>query len=72
MVFPAIVYERDDEDVKHADNGSYLRTKRYKVTVIDRDPDSLIPDRVGALPLSSFSSHFVAENLNHDVYSVYF
>jgi len=72
MVYPAIVYERDEEDVKRANNGVYSRTKRYKVTVIDRNPDSDIPDKVSDLPLSSFSSHFVAENLNHDVFSVYF
>lgn len=72
MVFPAIVYQRDTTDTRFADNFPYLRTKRYQVTVIDRDPDSGIPDRVAQLPMCSHSRYFTFENLNHDVYDLYF
>lgn len=72
MKYPCIVYHRDFADTKFANNNPYRRTKRYKVTVIDRDPDSPIPDRVGALPLCLFVSHYTADNLNHDVYNLYF
>jgi len=72
MNYPAIVYQRDDVDTVFAGNLPYRHTKRYEVTVIDRDPDSPIPDRIAALPLSSFNRHFVTENLNHDVYTLYF
>jgi len=41
------------------------------VTVIDRNPDSDIPDRVGDLPLTRRSSHFVADGLHHDVFTIY-
>lgn len=72
MNYPAIVYARTDEDVKHADNKPYSRKKKYSVTVIDRNPHSRIPDKVGALPLSRFATHFKSDNLNHDVYNIYF
>ena len=72
MSYPCIVYKRDTAFVRHADNAPYLRKKRYMVTVIDKDPDSLIPDKVANLPLASFSRHFTSDNLNHDVYNVYF
>lgn len=72
MSYPAIVYARDSEDKTFADNKPYRNSKRYLVTVIDRDPDSKIPDKITALPKSSLSRHFVADNLNHDAYSVYF
>jgi hypothetical protein len=72
MVYPCIVYKRDDVDTRFADNGPYHRTKRYQVTVIDRDPDSEIPDKIAELPLCSFAQHFVADGLNHDVLSLYF
>ena len=42
------------------------------VTVIDRDPDSDIPNLVAALPTSSFNRFFVADGLNHTVYTIYF
>lgn len=72
MVYPAIVYARDRIDAQHAGNLPYRRTKRYEVTVIDRDPDSPIPDKISGLQSAGFSRHFVTENLNHDVFTLYF
>lgn len=72
MQYPCIVYQRDGENAKFADGSPYRRVKRYQVTVIDRDPDSDIPDKVGALPMCTFNRFFVADNLNHDVYQLYF
>lgn len=72
MMYPCIVYKRDNVDVKFADNGTYSRIKRYLVTVIDKNPDSVLPDKVAELRHSTFSRHFTADNLNHDVYTLYF
>lgn len=72
MVYPCIVYRRDSEHTKRADNILYGRRKRYSVTVIDRNPDSQIPDKVGDLPLCRFDRHFTANGLNHDVYQLFF
>ena len=72
LVHPCIVYHRDPADTKYADDIPYSRTKRYQVTVIDRNPDSLIPDNVAKLPLCRHSRFFTANNLNHDVFDVYF
>lgn len=70
--YPCIIYERDSVDMKYADNTPYSNTKRYMVTVIDRNPDSVIPDMVASLPLCAFNRFYTADNLNHDVYSLYF
>ena len=72
MRYPAIVYNRDFISAQFADNVSYARRTRYLVTVIDRDPDSLIPDKVAGLPMTSFVRHFAADSLNHDIFDVYF
>lgn len=72
MQYPCIVYERDSATTKYAGNAPYSRSKRYQVTIIDRDPDSIFPDKVALLPMSSFSRHFVADNLHHDVYSLFY
>lgn len=71
MAYPCIVYERDDVNTIYADNSPYKNTKRYKVTVMDRNPDSLIPDKVGELPLCSFDRFFAINGLNHDVFTLY-
>lgn len=72
MNYPSIVYQRDQQDVDYADNHAYQRKVRYQVTVIDRDPDSGIPAKVADLPLCSYERFFVADNLNHDVFNLFF
>lgn len=72
MKYPCIRYERDGRDTKFADNKPYKHKKRYQVTVMDQDPDSEIADKVADLPLCIFDRHFTADNLNHDVYNLYF
>lgn len=72
MKYPCIVYNRDEAVTKFAGNAPYRYTKRYQVTIIDRNPDSDIPAKVAALPMCIFNRFFVADNLNHDVYNLYF
>lgn len=72
MVYPCIVYQRDYAVTQFADNKPYSHKKRYQVTIIDEDPNSEIPDKIAALPLSSFNRFFPSDNLNHDIYNVYF
>jgi hypothetical protein len=72
MIYPCIVYERSDVSTRFADNVPYQHDKRYKVTVIDRDPDSLVPDVISQFRRCSFNRHYTADNLNHDVFDLYF
>lgn len=72
MQYPCIVYKRDSAQELYANDKLYRHTKRYLVTVIDRNPDSPIPDRVAQLPMCSFSTHFTANNLHHDAFTLYF
>lgn len=72
MQYPCIVYTRDNADVKHAGNLPYSYKQRYQVTLIDRSPDSDILEKVAALPLCVYSRNFKANNLNHDVFVLYF
>lgn len=72
MKFPCIKYERDSSKVVHADDIKYMFMKRYQITVIDRDPDSPIPDRVENLEHCAFVRWFIKDGLNHWVYSLYF
>lgn len=70
--YPCIVYRRSDIDTAFADDSPYITNKQYQVTIIDPNPDSLIPDKVGQLRKCVFDRHFTAANLNHDVYNLYY
>lgn len=72
MRYPCIVYSRDDVDVIFADNDPYRLLTRYQVSVIDQDPDSEIPHRVASLPKCRFNRFYTSDNLNHDVFTLYF
>ena len=56
----------------YANNGVYLSQMRYSVTVMDKDPDSPIVGKVASLPTSRFNRHYEKDNLNHDVYTIFF
>lgn len=71
-VFPYIQYERDYAKTIFADNEPYNHRKRYLITVVDPDPDSDIPDKIRALPMCVFDRHYAADNLNHDVFKLFF
>lgn len=70
--YPCIVYARDNESVEFAGNLPYIHTKRYQVTAIDRNPDSIIPNKIASLPLINLSRIFTADNLHHYVFNLYF
>jgi hypothetical protein len=72
MSYPCIVYSRNYLKSTFADNGPYAIDKCYNVTIIDKNPDSLVLDKIAALPKCKFDRHFTADNLNHDVFSLYF
>lgn len=70
--YPCIVYERSDIRTDSANNKPYLKHNQYMVTYIDEDPDSEIPDKLLELRYCSFDRHFTSDNLNHDVFKLYF
>lgn len=72
MQYPAIVYSRDDIENDHANNGTYIQSTAYNIIVIDPDPDSEVVQKVSKLPMCTFDRHYVADNLNHDSFTIYY
>lgn len=72
MEYPAILYTKDDIEVKHADNSPYASKKRYTVTHISTKPDQPAVEKLAALPECAYDRWYPADNLNHDVFSLYF
>lgn len=72
MHYPCIVYDRDDSYTSRADDILYHKMKRYRITVIDRDPDSEIPDIIEELPYCNFNRSYKADGLCHFVFTLYY
>lgn len=72
MNYPCILYRRDYVAIDYSDNKPYKHKKRYSVTYVDINPDSDVPDKLALLPLCSFDRFYTADNLNHDVFNLFF
>lgn len=73
MKYDAIRYDLGGKDLKHANNRIYLNTNQYDGVVITRDPDTTIPDKLLAhFEMCSFGRPYVAENLNHYPFTIYY
>ena len=72
MQYPCVRYNRDFIQADRADNGAYQLYSRYLLTVISRDPDSDWPDKIAALPMATYDRFYVAANLNHHVFKLFF
>lgn len=72
MLYPCVVIERNTGDTAFADNNSYRHQKRYLLTGIADDPDSGLYDLLASLPRCVHDRSFPAENLTHDVFTIFF
>ena len=70
MNYPAIVYSRYDINEVSADDKKYLQGTTYRVTVIDKNPDSEIVYKVSIFPTARYERHFNTSGLNHDVFII--
>lgn len=72
MQYPAIKFKKSTINSEYANNKKYLNKTRYEVIVIDRVPDNPVINKILALPYSSFDRSYPADNLNHDVITLYY
>lgn len=70
--YPCIIYSRTNIENRYANDCVYSQNHAYTVTVVDKDPDSKYVDLVSKLPYSNFNRHYTSDNLNHDVFTIYF
>lgn len=73
LKYPCIMYSLTRVYVRHADNAPFIGKDQYTVTVVDRDPDSQIAKEIlNTFRYVSFDRRYVADNLYHDVLTLYY
>lgn len=73
LVYPCLIYNWERMHDINADNMHYVTHRGYKVTIIDYSPDSVIPDLFQRnFKTASFDRSYVADGLNHWVYTLFF
>lgn len=72
MEYPAIKYSKTNYNTLFADNTMYKTKPSYELIVIDKRPDNPVIEKLLMLPYCSFNRHYKADNLNHDVLTLYY
>lgn len=70
LQYPCIIYKLSDIPKRYADNRGYIEHRQYQLTVIDEDPDSKLREAVAELTWCRFDRSYVADNLNHFVFTL--
>ncbi len=70
--YPCIVYDETRGQAFHANDYMYVHRRAYDVTVIDKNPDSEIPDKIRySFARCDAGGPYKADNLNHWKFTIY-
>ena len=72
MKFPAIRYSLKSIDKMQANNAAYKMTRAYEVIVISKSPDCAAIEKILEWQHTRYDRHYVADNLHHDVITIYY
>lgn len=70
--YPCIVYNLSGVSTKHADDRLYKADKSYTVTLMHKNPDNDIFDKLLNFPKSRFDRSFVSDNINHYTFTIFY
>lgn len=71
MQYDAIRYSKKTIDSKYANDRKYSIIDCYEIIVISRLPDNPVIKKLLSLPYCSYDRHYIADNLHHDVLTIY-
>ena len=71
MKYDAIRYSLRNYYTRKADNTLYNKMDCYEVVVIAKQPGHPAIDKLLRVPYCSHDRHYVADNLSHDVFTLY-
>lgn len=72
LIYPCIIYTFDKFGTEKADNIDYLRRRRYELTLIHRDPDNDLVEKIQDLFYCNLDRSFKNENLYHYAFTIFY
>ena len=72
MQYDAIRYSKQTIMSRYANDRKYMMRDRYELIVISRLPDNPVIKKLLELPYCSYDRHYIADNLHHDVLTIYY
>lgn len=73
LAYPCVIYNLAAGDIKRADDSVYSYTNRFELMFIYRKPNMEIVEKVmRAFPMCSVSRIYIADNLYHYTFNLYY
>ncbi len=73
LKYPCIVYERTRKRIDSANNRNYIITDAYTLILIEDGPyGRFVNPIIEAFPMIQHDRHYVADNLNHDIFTLFY
>ena len=72
MNYPAIKYSINKMKNKHADDLVYCQDISYSIIIMSKDVDCDVIYKLSILPKCSFDRRYVADNIYHTVFNIYY
>lgn len=73
MSYPCIVYRKSGKTRLFADNELYRSDQEYTITLMEKNPDSVIADTIEEkFPSCVISQYYTMDNINHTVLNLYY
>lgn len=74
LQYPCFIYERSSGYAQDADDLKYNKYFRYELMYITKEPDTndFVNRILDTFMYCTYTRHFVSENLNHEVFDLYY
>lgn len=73
LSYPCIIYSMEKREERFADSLRYKDWNHYTVTLIGKNPDNdSTIDQILALPYCTHDRRYIADNLYHDVFDLFY
>lgn len=73
LEYPCIVYNADGYDTRYGGNGVYIERKKYYITVMELEPEGLVPKSIrDSFLYCTIETQFTMNNLYHTRLSLYY
>lgn len=70
--YPCIKYDINKIDNLHANDEVYNQNNCYLITVMSKDPDCEIVEKISKLPKCRFDRKFINNNIHHTTFLLYY
>lgn len=72
LKYPCIKYEKDKIINTHADSMIYKQDDRYSITIMSKNVDDILINKVSTIPGISYDRSYTSDNIYHTVFELHY